>query len=149
MVNEKPLTINNLVTALKKAGFTTKNDLKQFTTKDDLKRFATKDDLKEFATKEDLKNFATKDDITKTTMEATDAILDGVQTMFDEHKQEINKRFEQIDEKLTTEIHTVKDDINGLKGELAITPARNEFDNLRGRVRKLEHFAEAHGTTSS
>jgi len=54
MTKTQPLTIPNLITALKKAGFTTTDTLKNFVTKDDLKAFATKDDLKAFATKDDI-----------------------------------------------------------------------------------------------
>lgn len=72
MNNEKPLTKNELLEALKpfatKADFSefaTKSDLIHVVTKDDLTHFATKYDLAHFATKDDIAHFATKDDLLK------------------------------------------------------------------------------------
>lgn len=67
MGKDKPITtIPELVSALKRAGYATKDDLKTFATRDDFKNFATKDDVREIVGAEiENRRLATKGDLQK------------------------------------------------------------------------------------
>jgi hypothetical protein len=66
--------------------------------------------LKNMATKNNIKNMATKDDI---------KMLDG--------------KIEDV----KLEIRFMKDDVKGLTEELAMTPSRHDFKELKEQVRKI------------
>ena len=97
-----------------------------------------------FVTKGDLKSFATKIDVKKIVndivIDASHAILAGVQAMFDEHNKENKRDFKNLVTKLGTKINNVerhlKDEINGLKADLSSTVPRSEFNQLKTRVNK-------------
>lgn len=80
------------------------------------------------------------DPVTKAMLdEAVDAILKGMDKMAGSLRSEMNSRFEGVNgrlDKLETEVSHVKDEINGLKGELSDTPSRREFNELKARVDK-------------
>ncbi len=135
--------------------FATKDDLGIFATKEDLKDFATKNDLKNFATKEDLKSFATKDDlralptteivqkivtetVNQTVMEASDAILSGVEIMNTAMEKRLNKKMDTNQNELKAEIGYLKDRSKGLDAELSKTATKVEHEKLKIRVTKLE-----------
>jgi hypothetical protein len=67
--------------------------------------------------------------------EATDAILDGMQKMFDAQGKKIETNTTKVDE-VKTELSFARDDIKGLEGELASTVSKSEFSALKGRVDK-------------
>ena len=90
------------------------------------KNFATKDDLKSFVTKKDVKEI-----VTEIVIDASHAILSGVQKMFDEHNKENKRDFKNLETRLETKIDNVekhlKDDIGGLKADLSDTVSRPEL----------------------
>ncbi|MBI2103426.1 hypothetical protein HYT59_00310 [Candidatus Woesebacteria bacterium] len=84
---------------------------------------------------------ATKNYVFKTVSEATDAILTGMQEMFDDHDGKLEKRFNEVDkrfDRVENGVRWVKDDIDGLKGELTIYTPRRDHEKLKARVQKLE-----------
>lgn len=81
-----------------------------------------------------------KDIVQKTVTEATDAILDGVQTMFDEHNKANYKDFAKVSVKidsLTTEVRDLKNNVEGIKADISTTPSRDEFNQLKAKVNKM------------
>ena len=81
------------------------------------------------ATKKDLQEFG-------------DAILSGMQEMFDQQ----DKRFDNVEGRLDNleqnvselkmDMRQVKDDMKGIKAEFSDTPTKREFSELRERVDK-------------
>lgn len=89
------------------------------------------------ATKEDVEKI-----VTKVSIGFSEAILDGVQKMFDEQNKINSQTFatkkdlESTKEELKNEIHWLKDDINGLKADSVGTVSKKEFHNLKSKVDK-------------
>ena len=79
-------------------------------------------------------------------IQASEAILKGVDRMFEEQNKRIDERFKRVDERfkqvderfnrLEVEVSYIKDTLNGLKADLADTPSRREFEELKARVDK-------------
>ena len=78
---------------------------------------------------------ATKNDVQKMILEAADAILKGVETLFAEHEKHTNKRFSKLESKLQTEIAFVRRDLQDLKHD---TPSRKEFEEHTKQITRLE-----------
>jgi hypothetical protein len=93
-------------------------------------------------TKNDPKAFVTNGVLTEILDEAVDTILKGMDNMFKEERKYNSQTFatkedlKSTKEELKTEISWVKDDIKGLTADLADTPSKNEFNQLKGRVDK-------------
>lgn len=64
-----------------------------------------------FATKKDLERYATKEDVNSTVLEASDAILHGMELMFAKQNKMIEKRLKDV-------------------------PSRREFNQLKVKVNK-------------
>ena len=89
----------------------------------------------------------TKKDLIESLVGFSEAILEGVQRMFDK----VDKRFDKVDERfgevesdtkdikaditvIKNDIRWMKDDINGLKADLFDTPSKKEFNQLKTKV---------------
>jgi len=85
-------------------------------------------------------NFITSDKlrdvVNEIVIDASQTILAGVQTMFDEHNKENKKDFQRLETKVDNVEKHIKDDINGLKADLSDTVSRNEFNRIKSRVNK-------------
>lgn len=80
--------------------------------------------------KKSLKNeVATKGYVLKIVTQATDAILNGMQKMFDAQ----NKRFDLLESKMDTGHENLQRQITDLKWD---TPTRGEFNKLKTRVNR-------------
>ncbi|MDP3994322.1 MAG: hypothetical protein Q8P91_00635 [bacterium] len=101
MIKTQPLTIPNIVLALKKAGFTTKDDLKTLRKQIDDDQFEARS---EFYMK------MIKPDFIK-----LDEKIDKVDTKIDN---------------LSLEVSGIKDDLKGLNVEFSLAPSREEFEKL-------------------
>lgn len=115
-----PLTTTNIVSVLKKAGFTTKKDLNGFATKDDLKNFATKDDLKSGLS--GLRKQINDDQFEARTEFYQKMTKPAIDKMGAELKIEIEKVDSKLDkntERLSSEIAAIKDDLSGLTAEFS------------------------------
>ncbi len=62
--------------------------------------------------------------------EATDAVLNGIQGMFDDLNVKLDKRFDKIDLEAKYNHDTLQKQIDELKYD---TPTRKEFNNLKDR----------------
>ncbi|OGM55717.1 hypothetical protein A3F62_04515 [Candidatus Woesebacteria bacterium RIFCSPHIGHO2_12_FULL_44_11] len=76
-----------------------------------------------------------KDIVTGIVMDASEAILNGVQRMFDEQNKINDAKF-ATKEDLQREIGWVRDDIKGLHAELSAKPSREELNRLEARVNR-------------
>ena len=78
--------------------------------------------------------------VTKATLnDAVDTILTGMNNIVEGLEGKMNTRFDGVENRLRTvevELSHVKDEINGLKGDLSATPSRREFEKLKTRVDK-------------
>ena len=89
------------------------------------------------ATKEDVKKI-----VTEVSIGFSEAILGGVQRMFDEQNKlnaqtfTTKKDLTLVKDELKTEISWLKDDINGLKVDLVDTVSRKEHNKLKAKVDK-------------
>ncbi len=96
---------------------------------------------------------ATVKEVREIVIDASEAILKGVDRMFEEQNGRIDKRFKRVDErfkqvderfkqvderfnKLEVEISYIKDTANGLKADLADTPTKKEHEELKAKVEK-------------
>jgi len=73
-------------------------------------------------------------------LEASDAILKGVEKMFDQQNLNLNSKFSDIDRnlrQLKTEISFVKDDVKGIKSDLSTTPSRSEFEDFKRNFKRV------------
>lgn len=74
----------------------------------------------------------------KTLSGAVDAVLKGIDNMFDEQKKFFASKNDlkvlATKEDLKREAGWLKDDIKGLKADLSIVPGRGEFNNLKAKV---------------
>lgn len=91
------------------------------------------------ATKKDLKNHATHSEVRKIVVEATDAILVGVDKMLQTlvTKEEFNTRLKKVDNELAeikSDIHFIKDDIKNIEADISVLPSRSEFNKLKAQV---------------
>jgi uncharacterized coiled-coil DUF342 family protein len=71
--------------------------------------------------------------------EAVSAILQGMDKMFGNLREEMGERFVKVEEEIRgvkVELSHVKDEIKGLKANLSVTPSRKEFEQLKTRVDK-------------
>ncbi len=71
--------------------------------------------------------------------QAVEAILGGVDELLAGLRGEMNGRFDKVEgrlDKVKVELAHVKDIVNGLKADLADTPSRREFEQLKTRVDK-------------
>jgi len=85
-------------------------------------------DLMEFMTKGSTKDLVTRGMLD----EAVDSILNGMNNM----AMDLGTRIDGVDAKLTQTRNELKDEINGLKADLADTPTRREFNKLKESVNK-------------
>ncbi|KKQ92365.1 MAG: hypothetical protein UU16_C0003G0007 [Candidatus Woesebacteria bacterium GW2011_GWA2_40_7] len=82
------------------------------------------------ATKEDVEKI-----VTKVSIGFSEAILEGVQKMFDEQNK-VNTQTFATKEDLKREISWLKDDIKGLTADLSDTASKKEFNSLKSKVDK-------------
>lgn len=129
MTKTQPLTIPNLITALKKAGFTTTDNLKNFAIKDDLKAFATKDDLKAFATKDDIATLRKQIDD-----DQFEARTEFYAKMIKPDLKRLDEKIDKVNDSLSLQISGIKDDLSGLSSEFSTSPSRKEFKKLSRSV---------------
>ncbi len=120
MTKTLSLTIPNIVSALKKAGFLTKDYLKVLTTKNDLKNFATKNDLKILRKQIDDDQF--------------EARTEFYAKMIKPDLNRLDKKIDKVNDSLSLQISGIKDDIEGLSAEFSTTPSREEFEKLSRSV---------------
>lgn len=91
-------------------------------------------------TKDDFKKV--EDIVTKVSIGFSEAILGGVQKMFDDQNKvnaqtfATKKDLELTKEELKNEIHWLKDDVKGLTADLVGTVSKKEFNNLKSKVDK-------------
>lgn len=78
---------------------------------------------KTFATTKDVKEI-----VNKIVIDAAHSILNGVQTMFDNHNKENKRDFGRLETKIDNVERHLKDDINGLKAEFSATVTKSEFN---------------------
>lgn len=109
MADEKPVTIANLVTALKQAGFATKSDLAGFPTKKDV------------------------EDIVHNQL--TEFHAGMIQPKLDRLNGQLERVERKVD-RLSSEVSHLGNEIDGLKAEFSTTPSRSEFQQLKTRVRR-------------
>lgn len=77
--------------------------------------------------------------VTVTTLnEAVEAILNGMQSMFDQQDKKRQQDKKEILDYMDTRFKHQKDDMDGLRAELSNTPSRREFEELKKRIQKLE-----------
>ena len=118
MAEEKPLTKSELLLALRESGFATKNDVGS----------AVREEIEQ-------RDLATKLDVDNTIHERMTEFYEGlIKPQFDELRQIVIDGFSRVEARLTG----VEREIDGLKAELADTPSRGEFEQLKGRVDRLE-----------
>ena len=77
---------------------------------------------------------------------AIDAILAGMDNMFQDQNKQLKKRFELIDERfesideqlaeLKTEQRYIKDEIKNQKAEFSTVPSRENFNQLEAKVNR-------------
>ena len=82
----------------------------------------------------------TKKDVKDIVLEATDTILEGVQTMFDEHNVTNNKSFANVESKIDTlsvRMDKVEDQLDGIKADISTAPTREEVNRLKSRMDKF------------
>ena len=86
-------------------------------------------------------DFATQKDVHKTVLEATDAVLIGVEKLLEKFatKNDVKKIDRRLN-KLETGQSYIKDQINNLDAELSSTPSRREFNKLKTKV---DHYHPA------
>lgn len=74
--------------------------------------------------------------VTEIVMDATEAILNGVQRMFDEQNKINDAKFATKEDlkKVENKVDWARDDIKGLQEELSNTPSCKEFGELKARV---------------
>ena len=72
--------------------------------------------------------------------EAVDAVLNGIDKIVGEIRAEEKKEHDQIRAEIKTESSHIRDEIKGLKAELSKNPSRDEFEDLKSRVQKLEKY---------
>lgn len=109
MPEEKPLTIANLIAALKESGLATKDDLKKL-----------RGELRE--------------DFLQTLAEFQRGEVDP---KIDKLRMEMRKGFMQVNSRLENvenQLRWLKDDIDGLKADLSTVPSRQEFEKLKTKI---------------
>ena len=82
----------------------------------------------------------TKKDVKDIVLEATDTILEGVQTMFDEHNVTNNKSFANVESKIDTlsvRMDKVENQLDGIKADISTVPTREEVNRLKSRMDKF------------
>jgi len=81
---------------------------------------------------------ATVDDVEKIVTTAMQSVVEGINNVLKNMatKDDIKILDEKIED-VKLEIRFMKDDIKGLTEELAMTPSRNEFRELKEQVRKI------------
>ncbi|SRR5258708_1572690 len=148
MADEKPVTIPNLIVALKEAGFATKADL--ITLRDEVKQ-DTKSDLTILSTKFDEKLTTLREQVKQDTKDILHDQLtsyhdDMVAPEFEklhsgigELKEQVKTEFTKVDRRLShleADVSAIKDDAKGLSQEFWDTPRRKDFEALKRRVDK-------------
>ena|SRR5260221_474412 len=83
--------------------------------------------------------FATKSEVREIVVEATDAILTGMEKMLENlvTKEEFNKRLGKVDNELAeikSDIHVIKDDTKNIEADMSVLPSRKEFNELKSKV---------------
>jgi hypothetical protein len=85
----------------------------------------------------------------KTLGQAVDAILNGVERMFDKQNKQINKRFKKVDErfkKVDQKLGRIETDVRDTHRRMidleVDTPTRTEFHNLKARVDKYHPLVD-------
>jgi archaellum component FlaC len=71
--------------------------------------------------------------------EAVEAILEGMDKTVGQLRNEMNTRFDKVEDRLSNvevELSHVKDEVKGLKADISTTPSRREFQDLKKRVDK-------------
>lgn len=124
MADEKPLTKSELVATLKEAGFVTKDDLKEL-------RKQVKEDTEDVVHNQLTEFYAGR------IQPEIDKLRDEMRIGFDE----MRAGFKQVDQrlhKLEADVSFIKDDIKGLVADFSTVPKREEFNDLKTRVRRLE-----------
>lgn len=118
MTKAQPLTIPNLVSALKKTGFVTKNDIRGLASKSyldsKLQKLRKQIDDDQFEARTEFYAKMIKPDLIK---------LD----------EKIDKVDNKVD-KLSLDVSEIKDDLNGISQEFSTTPSREEFEKLSRSV---------------
>ncbi len=122
MTKTQALTIPNIVSAMKKAGFATKDDLKNFATKDDLKILRKQIDDDQFEARSEFYAKMIKPD------------LKGLDEKIDKVDCRLGQKIDDVNNKLSLQISGIKDDLEGLNTEFSTSPSREEFNKLSRSV---------------
>ena len=109
MAKIRPLTIPNIISAMKQAGFTTKADLETLRKQIDDDQFEARTEFH-----------------VKMTLPAIEKVEKSL-------KVEIAKVDNKVG-KLSLEVAGIKDDVKGLSGEFATTPSRKEFEEFKRAI---------------
>ena len=113
MTKTQPFTIPTLVTALKKAGFATKYDLKVLRKQINDDQFETRSEFYAKMIKPDLKRLDEK--------------IDNVDS-------KLGKKIDNVQNNLSLQISGIKDDLEGISAEFSTSPSRKEFEKLSRSV---------------
>ena len=86
--------------------------------------------------------YATKEYVDKTVSDLGGTLVDGINTIIKnmatkDDLQAVKKELKEDIDGVKLEIRFMKDDIKGLTEELAMTPSRHEFKELKEQVRKI------------
>ena len=132
MAEEKPITKSELVAVLKEADFATKQDVGEIVKQEiSALDLVSKSDLREIVREEITEEIARYHD---------GQVQPDLQMIRKELKQQIEDGFKSVN----TQFRFLKDDIEGIKADLANLPTRKQFDRLDKRVTRLEGSVERH-----
>jgi len=102
MIKNQPLTIPNIVSALKKAGFATKKDLDG-----GLNSLRKQIDDDQFEARSEFYAKMIKPDLKR-----------------------LDDKIDKVNDSLSLQISGIKDDLSGLSSEFSTSPSREEFEKL-------------------
>ena len=120
MTKGKPLTIPNIISAMKQAGFVTKDDLNK--------------------SQENLRKQIDDDQFEARTEFHVKMTLPAIDKMGSDLKKEIAKVDNKVDnlsnkvDRLSIEVAGIKDDVEGLTEEFASAPSRKEFEEFKRTI---------------
>jgi vacuolar-type H+-ATPase subunit I/STV1 len=126
MAKVTPLTIPNIISAMKQAGFVTKNDLDK--SQENLRKQINDD---QFAARTEFHANMVAPRLE--TLERKVEKIGGLTTDVGNLTTEVKKIGDKVD-KLSLEVAGIKDDVKGLTEEFATTPSRKEFEEFKRAV---------------
>jgi len=120
MAKIKPLTIPNIISAMKQAGFATKDDLNN-----GLNGLRKQIDEDQFEARTEFH--------LKMTLPVIEKVEKSLKVEIAKVDDKVDKLSNKVDN-LSIEVAGIKDDVEGLTGEFATTPSRKEFEEFKRTV---------------